>query len=416
MDRYPYAKPPRWWSPFPSRFWIRVWRPWRRYQQIHEQRIVDVDAFGLERVRAAIDRGHGILVTPNHVSHGDCYVLFHALEQLPRVAQVMTAWQVFALLPWLQRTIYRQYGCFSVDREANDLTAFRHAVRVLEHTSDPLVIFPEGEVYHLNDRVTPFRDGTTTIALSAVRRAGRPVECFPCAMKYYYVRDPTPQLVEVMDRLERRVGRAPRGEMPLAERIERFTHEAIALRETQYLGAERTGPLQPRIDGLADEILRRLEQRYSLPGGDFVPERVKQIRQLIIDRTAALPAGDPARDPYAQDMEHAFAAVQLYSYRADYVAQRPTVERMAETIDKYEEDFLGLRTANVRGARRATITFGEPIVLERGSDRANRRANRRDEARELGAQLRDRVQALLDGATSEPNPTRVRPSRARVNA
>jgi hypothetical protein len=72
----------------------------------------------------------------------------------------------------------------------------------------------------------------------------------------------------------------------------------------------------------------------------------------------------------------------------DYVTEHPTIERMAETIDKFEEDFLGAPTARIRGTRRATVTFGQPIVIQRHGKRAS--------ARSLTRALEHRVQQLLD--------------------
>jgi 1-acyl-sn-glycerol-3-phosphate acyltransferase len=355
--------------------------------------------------------GHGVLITPNHSSHADCYVLFHALEQLPLPPQVMTAWQVFVMLGWLQRLIYRQHGCFSIDREANDITSFRWAVRVLEQSSQPLVIFPEGEVYHLNDRVTPLRDGTPHVALVAARLAPRPVECFPCAIKYFYVTDPTPELTPVLEQIERRVELPPAESMPLEGRVERLFQRAVEVREQQVLGHTRRGPLQPRIDRLADEVLCGVEQRYALPAeagrseaGRFVPLRVKQVRRAIIERCASLAPTDPARQQLHADLEAAFLATQLYSYRVDYVRERPTIERIAETIDKLEEDFLELRTARVRGRRRATIHFGPSIVLQ---PEEVRQEDRQQAAPVLGESLRRGIQELLDAA-SRPSADSVR--------
>ena len=51
--------------------------------------------------------------------------------------------------------------------EGTDLAALRQARQVLETEPYPLVIFPEGEVYHLNQRTTPFRDGPAAIAQMA---------------------------------------------------------------------------------------------------------------------------------------------------------------------------------------------------------------------------------------------------------
>ena len=47
------------------------------------------------------------------------------------------------------------------------------------------------------------------------------------------------------------------------------------------------------------------------------------------------------------DLEDLFLVVQLYSYPGDYVAEKPSIERMAETLDKLEEDVLERFSAKV---------------------------------------------------------------------
>jgi len=79
----------------------------------------------------------------------------------------------------------------------------------------------------------------------------------------------------------------------------------------------------------------------------------------------------------------------LFSYPGDYVAQQPSVERIAETLDKMEEDVLGFRTARIRGTRKATVVFGPPIRVE-----AER--GKKVEAAVLTRLLEERVQTLLD--------------------
>lgn len=389
MNRQPFDKPPRWWSPKASRFWMRVWRPLRRHHQIRRERIVDIKVQGLDYVRRAVEQGHGVLITPNHPGHGDCYLLWEALTRLRRRCYVMTAWQVFEMAGPFERLVYRQHGCFSVDREGNDLQAFRQAVHVLQHTTHPLVIFPEGEVYHLNERVTPFREGTGAMALAAAKRGDRPVTCIPCALKYKYVEDPTPDLKRVMDELEQRLFWRPRSDLPLADRIYRVAEGILELKELEYLNRSGEGTLSERINSLADEILRRLEAIYQVdPKGATIPERVKELRQRAIERKSELDADDPRRDTIEQQLDDLFFVVQLFSYPGDYVAERPTIERMAETVDKFEEDFLEAPTATVRGARQGIVMFGEPIVLSRDGPRHT--------ARTLTQALERRVQALLD--------------------
>jgi 1-acyl-sn-glycerol-3-phosphate acyltransferase len=389
MNRQPFAKPPRWWSPKPSRFWMRVWRPLRRHQQIHDYRITEIEVQGLEHVRRAIDAGHGVLITPNHPGHGDCYLLWEALIRLRKPCYVMTAWQVFEMAKPLERLIYRQHGCFSVDREGNDMAAMRQTLHVLSETSNPMVIFPEGDVYHLNERVTPFRDGVGALALSAVKRSGRPVACFPTALRYEYTIDPSPELHKVMDQLEQRLYWRPRRDLPLEQRIYHFAEGILELKELEHLGRNQAGTLGERIDHLASEILRRIESRYDVRVEDeSVPERVKTLRRLAIERRRGLSTDDPVDLEVARELDDLFFVVQLFSYPGDYVAERPTIERMAETVDKFEEDFLGAASAGIRGRRRAEIRFGEPIVV--------REPGKRDSARALVHDLERRVQSMLD--------------------
>ena len=54
--------------------------------------------------------------------------------------------------------------------------------------------------------------------------------------------------------------------------------------------------------------------------------------------------------------------LQLYSYPGDYVSGKPTVERMAETIEKYDEDLQGV--SSPKGKRSAIVRFGKPIAVQ----------------------------------------------------
>jgi hypothetical protein len=80
---------------------------------------------------------------------------------------------------------------------------------------------------------------------------------------------------------------------------------------------------------------------------------------------------------------------QLFSYPGDYVSERPTLERMAETLDKFEEDLLRATYPSVRGSRRVVVRFGEPIALPR-------ERQKKDAVGNLTRTLQEKVQGLLD--------------------
>ena len=270
------------------------------------------------------------------------------------------------------------------------MKALRQATEILKDSSHPLVIFPEGEVYHLNERTTPFREGAATIALLAAKRAERDVVCVPCAIKYEYLDDPRPNLLKLMDRLEEGIFWRPQRHLPLETRIYRFAEGAMALKEIEHLGSTSSGPLPERIEALADHILRRLEERYEIRTKDqTLPERVKEVRRHALDQTHELAEEDPDRQQYEIDLEDIFLVTQLFSYPGDYVGESPTIERMAETLDKFEEDVLNVYTADIRGDRKATVSFGEPIIAKPGRDRKNA-------AHDLTQAVEQGVQRLLD--------------------
>jgi hypothetical protein len=281
----------------------------------------------------------------------------------------MVAWQVIAKNGFLGRLTLQAHGCFSVDREGNDLRAFRQAVEILQSSPYPLIIFPEGEVYHVSDRITPFREGNAAIALAAAKRA---------------------QLHQLMTRLEERILWRPRPYLPLRERVERFAEGLQTLRELEHLGQQQMGSLAERNAALSDALLERVESRYGRQDRNTsVPERVKGLRQQVLKQLAALPSDDPRRLQADRDLDDLFAVVQLFSYPGDYVAEKPTLERLAETIDKFEEDVFGIPTATPRGVRRAVLAFGEPV--EAPSQR------KKEDVALLTKTLEQRVQGLLDG-------------------
>ena len=144
MNRYVQQIPPRWWGPKLSPWWVRVWRPWRKRQQLRTQQLVEVEVRGLDHLRDAVSSGQGVMITPNHSGHADPYIMYHAADELDRPFYFLTAWQVFQQRTRLGQWILQQHGCFSIDREGTDLRAFRQATEILEQAQSPLVVFPEG--------------------------------------------------------------------------------------------------------------------------------------------------------------------------------------------------------------------------------------------------------------------------------
>jgi 1-acyl-sn-glycerol-3-phosphate acyltransferase len=375
---------------------VRLWRPLINRELVRRQRIVELQVQGIEHVQRALADGAGVLVTPNHSFHYDSYVLIEASHRVGRPFHFLTAWQVFAMSRWLEQRVLQRHGCFSINREANDLTAFKTAVEILRADPHPLVIFPEGDIYHNNDRVTPFRDGAAAIAMAAAKKADRPIVCIPAALKCFYVDDPSEQLKRLMTRLEESLHWRPRPDLPLLDRIYRFAEGLLALKEYEELGQPQAGRVPERTVHLAETVVSRLERRHQVPcRGGCIPERVKEVRRAVIKAIEQDGTTPETKSRLANDLEDLFFVIQLFSYPGDYVAQRPTIERIAETLDKFEEDVLRADTPGIRGTRRAVVRFGEPIPVPK--EREGKGAVER--WTEL---VEGRVQGLLDEINGVP--------------
>lgn len=390
MNRQPFQTPPKWWAPKLKPWLVRVWRPLINRTLRESQKITAVDVQGVEHVQQALDAGAGIMVTPNHSFHYDSYALIEASHRVGRPFHFLSAWQVFAMSKWHEQLVLQWHGCFSINREGNDLTAFKTAVDILRENPHPLVIFPEGDIYHNNDRVTPFRDGAAAIAMSAARKASRPIVAVPVALKCFYVADPTPELEQLMTRLEEAIHWRPRPDLPLAERIYRFAGGALALKELEYLGSAQPGTIPERVATLTDAVLTRLESRHGMKtraGG--VPERVKELRRVVIKGIEQNGSPSEQRLQLQHDMEDLFFVIQLYSYPGDYIAQQPSIERIAETLDKFEEDVLKADYPGIRGERRAVVKFGPAVEVPKERDSRNAVGEWTD-------LMESKVQGLLD--------------------
>jgi hypothetical protein len=99
-------------------------------------------------------------------------------------------------------------------------------------------------------------------------------------------------------------------------------------------------------------------------------ERVKQLRTAVLADMIAGKVPEEERDRRWRQLGDVYLAQQLSCYPPDYVSDRPTVERVLETVERFEEDL----TDQVRIHRplRVVVQVGEalpvPADRERGED------------------------------------------------
>jgi hypothetical protein len=177
---------------------------------------------------------------------------------------------------------------------------------------------------------------------------------------------------------------------------------AGSLRRVVFLGHAYGGDLLERIRHLQVRLVASVEALYGLSGnGLTVPARVKRLRGRTrrILRDPVHRTDRSMRTECHSQLETLFLAVQLYSYPGQYL-DRPTVDRIAETVQKLEEDVPASRRSapvGYRYPRRVEVRFGQPVdvhdyVRARGLDAKSGVAP-------LTGLIAQRIQTLLEEPT-----------------
>ena len=366
---------PDFWPPRPSRFWAAAFLPFRRWYLHRYYGIAEVIVEGIEKLKKGIGPGDGILIAPNHSHDSDPHVMMEVSTRAHRRFYFMAAWQIFRPHWGLDGWCLQRMGAFSVDREGCDRRAVKQAVGILT-TGNTLVVFPEGEVYRLNDRLTPLLEGVAFMALTAQRdldkaaaekpESGTRVWVVPTAIRYKYVEDISAKLEESIKQIEARMLWHPPHGAPLAERILRVGELALTIKEKEKLGhsRENQGELPSRIALFIEELLKRNETKHlkKSPSAETVPLRVKALRRHLLEIWTDEKADREPLRQAREGLDDVQLVLQLYSYPGDYITEKPSIERMAETIEKFEEDLTGF--AHPKGKRQARVLFGDPIDLK----------------------------------------------------
>jgi 1-acyl-sn-glycerol-3-phosphate acyltransferase len=350
-------KPRAWFRPlglFANRFYLQ-----KKFA------VTRLDDSGFDRVKELSRAGHAVLLAPNHADHSDPHVMTELVARHGMKSHFMAAREVFEVSK-LGAFALESMGVYSVDRDGPDLSAIKTSITLLESSSDPLVIYPEGEIYHHHERLDPLHEGVASILLKAAGRlnGGKKAYLVPVGIRFHH--DPAVEATfrGRLSTLEDRIGWTPRPAMPLDDRIVRLGTGLLGLKEMEHTGETGRGRIQERLASLCDALLSAAESHHGRdPKSTTAPERVRaqryRIRKRLLD--AEKPPTASERDELLDDLDRVFTALQAHSYIGDYFLAEQTLDRRAETIMKLEEDLLGF--PNYPTPRTARVIAGDPIPV-----------------------------------------------------
>jgi len=336
-----------------------------------------VECREVERIRASLASGHGVLMAPNHCRLSDPMVLGVLNRYMGRDTHAMASWHVFKQ-DWFSSFLTRKLGAFSVYREGVDRQAINTAVDILVEGNRPLVVFAEGAISRHNDQLMPMMDGTSFIARTAAKRREKiegsgGVVVHPIAIRYFFRGDLQATVTPVLDEIESHFSWYPQPDKPIVQRLRRIGQALLSLKEVEYLGAARVGEFEERLESLITDVLVKLERQWNLKdSGEAVVARVKNLRSAILPDMIKNNISTEERQERWRQLAACYYVQQISHYPPHYVRREGPniIEHILETVERFEEDFTDHATTH--GPLHAVIQVGEAIPVSskrvRGKD------------------------------------------------
>ena len=391
----------------PNRLVMAISRAVNRFYSLGNpnHRVSDLQLTGeVGRLRelAAASGGAHLLFVANHSTHSDPQVMTEVQRQIGAKTHFMAAYDVF-LRSKMTGWLLERNGAFSVDREGSDSKSMKTALRVL---ADPpfgmgLTIFPEGNVYLTNDRVTPFLDGASFIALKAQKQIGgdKPIYVVPLAFKFTHLEDVQGGICARLTQLAAEVDSEFDRETDPVHEIRRIGQLMLKqnLRKRGRL-ADDGQSLTDQLTHSAEEILDGLEKKLELRAkpSDGPVDRVRKARARLHQLRTDAEKGQAFTDAHIEAWaDEAILAFRILVYCQPYVAEKPTVDRFAEATERLMEDHFS-KALPPLGDRRAMVNVGAAINLSERLEAFSAKA--RTAVNDLTLEMERTVQNGLDFA------------------
>jgi len=398
MQNIIVEKPYQFLPPYRGTFWAAFFRAIRIHDYLlrRQEGVVAHEIRHLERLRESIAAGNAILLTPNHPRTADPLAMGWLALETPCHFHFMASWHLFQrglLYAWAIRAM----GGFSINREGVDRQSINTAIDLLANSGRPLIIFPEGATSRTADHLQALLDGVAFIARAAAKKRSKQsppgkVVVHPVAVKYFFGGDIHKCCDDVLSEIEHRLTWQPQRHVPLLERIIKVGSALLSLKEIEYFGVPETGTIAERLNRLTDRLLGPVEMEWfeKVQPGAVVP-RVRNLRSKMLPDMVAgrVTAGERSRR--WQQLADIYLAQQLGTYPPGYLV-RPTIDRVLEIIEKYEEDITD--KARLHGNLKVVVEVGEPIEVS--PERA-----RGVDVDPLMVEIQHALQAMIDRLAGE---------------
>ncbi len=347
----------------------------------------------LNRLRN-LPKDAGLVLVSNHADEMDPRVCLELSRLCGKRFMIMCNREAFNEGFGLAGKALQSLGYFSVNRGAHDNAAKDYAVDLVKNGKDVLVMFPEGEIFYLNEVIQRFHAGAIAIAMQAVvaMRQSNPnwsAYLIPMAIKYHYPESIEDILSRRMTRMETRLS-LPKLDAPLAQRLHRI-QQTLLHKEQKTFGVKfehDETDLGKEIEDTEAAILQLVEEKH---------QKKLLSQNNLIDQSWQLGAEirDLGSSPQIKkDLEDLKEVEHLVSWRPSYYECANCQDRIAEALLKQERELYKIKRPSQLANRNVYVKIAEPTNL--GDFAEHFQNDSHGMLSQVTSGLRDQIQGMID--------------------
>ena len=171
--------------------------------------------------------------------------------------------------------------------------------------------------------------------------------------------------------MKKRLSWRPKEHLSVLERIYHAGPALLTLKEIEYLGEPQSGPLDQRLAALIDHLLVPMEDEWleaARSRSDSVIARVKELRKAVMPDMIENSLADDEMARRWNQLDDMELAQKLSLYPPNYVASKASVDRILETVQRFDAHLSG--ELRVCSPQTAVMEIGDPIEVSGKRDRA----------------------------------------------
>lgn len=347
-----------------NRFFIWFWQNMNAWE-LRTKLKLNILPEEIEKLRSS---SSGLILVANHSDELDPRICMEISRLSKRRFTFMANSEIYKEWFGIARWCLQYIGAFSVERGAADQQARRAAIDTLRNTNNVLVIFPEGEIYNLNDCVQPFKTGAIHIGLEALQElrslnSSRTVAVLPVAIKYYYQNDIAISLRKRIIKMEKHLSMNVH---PSGIRDELYS---IMNQLNPGLDSRTADELVIRLQKARETIVNEIEEKYIKTvniQGDLLSRAQKMAFFLRKQITEKKFFTKETQKQLEEDLKAIRNTIQMATWQPSYIELNPSQERLAETVIKLERVVFNIKRPRFFGKRKAYIRLLDFVDLHPG--------------------------------------------------